>query len=69
MSSPFSERVMRYHFPKDAIPQTVTCIPMVGASPIELKTVTSTMSGNVFTVQMNNFEMPFHIEVTWRYEI
>ena len=68
MSSPFSERVMRYHFPKDDIPQTVTCIPMVGASPIELKNVTTTMSGNVFTVEMNNFEMPFHIEVTWRYE-
>jgi len=46
----------------------VTCIPTVGASQIELKTVTSTMSGNVFTVEMTNFEMPFHIEVTWRYE-
>jgi len=67
IAAPFSYRQLRYHFPKTDIPDTIECITRLGADIADVKGVEFWLEDNVFNIELTDFEIPFRVEVSWRY--
>ena len=67
ISTPFLRREIRFHFPKDDTPDTLDSVTRLGAVVVNVKGVEYWLEGNVFNVVLTNFEQPFRVELSWRY--
>ena len=67
ISTPFLRREIRFHFPKDDTPDTLDSVTRLGADVVNVKGVEYWLEGNVFNVVLTNFEQPFRVELSWRY--
>ena len=68
-STPFDQRHLRYHFPINDVPQYIECDARLGGVNARMNNISSELRDNVFHVWTANFENPFTVLVTWKYEI